>query len=618
MAEKQFDPHYWPISLALSTNFFEVPVYQRPYSWSEKEVNSLLSDIFDAYKKHSQNPDDELFTGTLFLRFKGKGEDGVKDKYEVVDGQQRLATFSMMLLSIYSIARRRNFSEAVPDVVNIRQCLWKYSNQQYNKKERLLTLNSIDANIFAFIFDSCYDDPIGIVELLKGYQISNSTEQNIRDLFLHVYETIDKKTSETGMPGNEIITFFNFVMNKVIFIAIQSSVDMPRVFSVFESINSKGKPLDRIDLIKTFIFSKLEEKDYNTYLTKWGQLIIKTNDCLEEYMRVFTRAYSHFYRQAIGLQEFGALSRQLMTDYHASSEADGLKKWIDDMVSQADTFGLLSNEAEATKLVDKSSFKVFYKLFLINRYEHPQFLIFRAFAELKKGILNKDEVTQIVKSSVLFMFKFQSINGGDSKDAYKTFQPLGEHFYGKEKLDAQYISDAFIEALKSNGVDSSLVKSKLLVLNAYPKRELAYSILALVESIDSKTNRLSFGQASLILSHIKDDVFQLDHMLPQKPDPAEDAFKYYMKSENGKDTLVLKDGHDFPEDVFSGMDYGEFESRTLNRIGNIQFLLPDQNKLKDHDPLILPSHESFTTFQQTIARCEKIAKALFDCPDLIN
>lgn len=616
MAEKQFDPHYWPLSLALSTNFFEVPVYQRPYSWGEKEVNSLLSDIFDAYAKRNVNPDDELFTGTLFLRFKGKGEDGVKDKYEVVDGQQRLATFSMILLSIYSLARRRGFSEAVPDVVNIRSCLWKYSNQQYNKKERLLTLNSIDSNIFAFLFDSCYDDPIGIVELLNGYQITSSTEQNIKDMFLRVYEAIDKKTSEKDTLGNEIISFFNFVMNKVIFIAIQSSVDMPRVFSVFESINSKGKPLDRIDLIKTFIFSKLDERDYNTYLTKWGQLIIKTDDSLEEYMQVFTRAYSFFYRQAIGLQEFGWMSRQMAGKYQVATEAEGLKRWIDDMVDQADTFRLLSDEKAANKLVGKPAFKVFYKLFQINHYRHPQALIFRAFAELKKGLIDGEEVTKIVKSSVLYMFKFQSINGGDSKDAYEAFQPVCEHFYGQEKLDADFIEKSFQEALQLSGVDSSMVKSKLLVLNAYPKRELAYSILALTESIDPATNRLSFSQAGLILSHIKDDVFQLDHMLPQSPDPSEPTLKYYKKTENDRDTVVLKDGNDFPDDVFSEMDYGEFESRTLNRIGNIQFLLPDQNKLKDSDPLILPSHVSFTTYQQTIARCERIAKALFDCPDI--
>jgi len=618
MSEKQFDPHYWPINLALSNNFFEVPVYQRPYSWSSKEVNSLLKDIFCGYNKRKTYPDDELFTGTLFLRFKGKGADGVKDRYEIVDGQQRLATISMMLLSVYSIARIRGFDESVPDIVTIRSFLWKYSNQQYNKNERLLTLNSIDSDIFRFIFDSTFDDPSGIKNSLKGYNERGKTEENIKKMFNSIYDFIFEKTNQPGMDKNEIITFFNFIINKVIFIAIQSSVSMPRVFSVFESINSKGKPLDRIDLIKTTIFSIIDEKDYNTYLTKWGQLIIKTGDNLEDYFQTFVRSYFLYYRQAIGIAEFKYMSRQLPHIYNKENEAEGLKAFIDDMLEQVDSYAYLSDENLADNFIDKPSFKTFYRLFTINHYRHPNALFFRSFYEYKNGKISKEDVTKIVKSATLYMFKFQSINGGDSKDAISTFEKICKYFYNKQNLDADYIERAFKDALKLSGVDAEMIKSKLLAINAYSKRELAYSILALVESIDEKTKRLSFSQASLILSHIKDDTFQLDHMMPQSPAKDDAYLKYYkLKFETGNETLVLKDGHDFQDDVFDGMNYDEFMARTINRIGNIRFLLPDQNKFKDHDVLILPTNEPFVKYEQVMDRCSEIAQKLINTPDLM-
>ena len=109
MADKQFDPFPWSLKEVVENNFYEVPIYQRPYTWSDPEVDSLLDDLFAAYRTRADQPQSYLFTGQLFLRKKGKGSDGVKDIYEVVDGQQRLTTFSMILISIYSIAKKSGF-----------------------------------------------------------------------------------------------------------------------------------------------------------------------------------------------------------------------------------------------------------------------------------------------------------------------------------------------------------------------------------------------------------------------------------------------------------------------------------------------------------------------------
>ncbi len=634
MSNKQFDPYPWSLKEVIENNFYEVPIYQRPYTWSSSEVDTLLNDLFAAYRSRDNQPQSCFFAGQLFLRKQGKGSDGVKDKYEVVDGQQRLTTFSMILISIYSIAKKRGFDETNKNISDLRSCLWKYShsNYNYNKNERLITLSSIDKEFFEFIFDSAYDNSPDILGLVGGYTTKCNTENNIRSMFNRIYSRIEKEIPINGSINDEILRFFSFVCDKTLFVAIQSSIDMPHVFSVFESINSKGKPLEDIDKIKTYIFSVLEEKDYSTYLTKWGQLIIKTDDKLEEYLQVYVKSYLFYYRQKINLKEFKTIARQLPSIYGVQSLADALKKLIDEMLIKVDNFALLYDSNKLTKIVNKPAFTTFYKLYSINGYSHPKPLFFRAICEHlhKKDdgsddpLITKDGLTKIVKSATLFMFKFQSIKGGDSKDAIMYFEKIGNEFYGKDSLDPKLICKVFEDALRREGVDKTMIQSNFINMDFYSKHDLAYCVLSLLESVEIKTNsdgtttkKLLYSQASAMLSHIKDKTFQIDHMLPQSPDKNDDKFKYYKDDTKDPAVLALKDGNDFPQDLVSnGMRYEEFEKRTLNHIGNIQLLNPQKNEEKSNQPYILPNHREFTKYKDIIDRCQELADLLFSTPDL--
>ncbi len=634
MPNKQFDPYPWSLREVVENNFYEVPIYQRPYTWSSSEVDTLLNDLFGAYRSRDNQPQSCFFTGQLFLRKQDKGSDGVKDKYEVVDGQQRLATFSMILISIYSIAKKRGLDEANKNISDLRSFLWKYSHSSYdyNKNERLITLSSIDKEFFEFLFNSAYDNPVGILSLIDGYTTKCNTENNIRSMFKRIYSRIEKEIPINDSINDEILRFFSFVCDKTLFIAIQSSINMSHVFSVFESINSKGKPLEDIDKIKTYIFSVLDENDYSTYLTKWGQLIIKTDDKLEEYLQVYVKSYLSYYRQKINLKEFKTIVRHLPNIYGVQSSAESLKRLIDEMLIKVDNFALLYDSNKLTKLINKPAFTTFYKLYSINGYSHPKPLFFRALCEYfnKKAdgtdypLITKDELTKIVKSATLFMFKFQSIKGGDSKDAITYFEKIGNKFYGQDKLDSESICAIFTDALRKEGVDKTMIQSNFVNMDFYSKHDLAYCVLSLLESVEVKpthngttSKKLLYSQASAMLSHIKDKTFQIDHMLPQSPNKDDDKFKYYKDDTKDPTVLVLKEGHDFPQDLVSdGMRYDEFETRTLHHIGNIQLLNPQKNEEKSNKTYILPNHREFTKYQDVVDRCRELADLLFSTPDL--
>lgn len=627
MSNKQFEPYPWLLKEVIEDNFFEVPIYQRPYTWSKNEVDSLLDDIFTSYRLRDRQKEGSLFVGQLFLRKQGKGIDGLKEKYEVVDGQQRLTTFAMILISVYSICKKRKFSDNDKDIQDLKSYLWKYSKsaRAYNVNERLITLSSIDKDFFNFISDSAYDNPCDILKIIDGYKVKCLTESNMKSMFHKIYKRIEDEIPYNESDNSEILQFLAFITERILFIAIQSSIDMPHVFSVFESINSKGKPLDNIDKIKTYIFSELDERDYGIYLTKWGQLIIRSEDKLEDYLQTYIKSFLFFYRQKINLKEFKCIANLLPDVYKCSTRADALKKLIDDMLSVVDNYSLLFDESKITNIIKKEEFRTFYKLFLINGYEHPKPLIFRALCESVSSNnsnsnlkLSKDGLTKIVKATTLFMFKFQSIRGGDSKDAIKYFDECTRKFYGKECLDPDMIYDKFSKALNYEGINKSVIKSSLMSMDFYSKHDLAYCILSLLESINSENNnKLLFSQAYMMLSHIKDQTFHIDHMLPQTPKKDDNRFYYYSEEREGKNVLVLKDGHDFPtETVFTGMEYSEFKSRTIHRIGNTRLFLPELNEAKSNDVTHIPGHEDFIRYQQVVDRCDSLAELLVSSPDL--
>ena len=100
MARKPLEPNLWSINDVFK-HIYSVPVYQRPYSWESTQINVLLDDIFNAYALPDKEREEGYFIGSIYIHDKNEKLKGLIQKYEIIDGQQRLTTISLLLLSIY-------------------------------------------------------------------------------------------------------------------------------------------------------------------------------------------------------------------------------------------------------------------------------------------------------------------------------------------------------------------------------------------------------------------------------------------------------------------------------------------------------------------------------------
>ena len=76
--------------------FFEIPLYQRPYAWTTEQVGELLDDLTDAMERDKEEP---YFLGSVVLIKNDRDE-----MSQVVDGQQRLTTLTMLLCVLRDIS----------------------------------------------------------------------------------------------------------------------------------------------------------------------------------------------------------------------------------------------------------------------------------------------------------------------------------------------------------------------------------------------------------------------------------------------------------------------------------------------------------------------------------
>lgn len=612
MSSKIFDPQYWNLETTFK-QIYTVPVYQRPYSWDKEQVDVLLEDLYNAYMEDRSSG---YYVGNIIVHDSNSKVNGNILKFEIVDGQQRLTTFSLILLSLYCQALEKGFSDNDKTVQNIKSALWKYVDRKYVKELRTVNLSSIEKEAFQELYDYCFGagtNGFSIRKFCGKYKRKNKFEERVFNNFTNILDYIESTVISKG--EDEILNFADYLLQHADFIVIESTCQENKVFSMFESINSKGKKLDEIDLIKTFIFSNLEEETYDTYLQIWGDLIIETKDNLYDYLYNFIKAYICFYRQNISIINFKSIcKKELLSYYHEFNLSKALKLFLEDLRDKVGFYNMLSSAEEAYGLIKNNQFRYYFKIFTEIGYKHPKPLFLRALIEYSNGDIAKETAVSVVVETVKFMLKFLTISGRDSKDAITMFSGIMNEIYAFGTITKEIVCHAIVAELLKQGITSEKLKADLQSIDAYEQnKKLTIALLSLYDSSQRDSSgklKVSYDQAYIILKDFS-LAFSLDHLLVQTPDPASSLFKYYREETSNK--LVLKSGSDFPSDlIVSGMDYDMFIKVILNKIGNLRVYYRDKNSGRQNTSIALAEYLDFSTYASIVQRGSDISNLIVD------
>lgn len=224
---------------------YSIPIYQRPYSWEEKNIKDFLESIFDAFKEVNKKNTKPVFFGTI--QFDRNKEN--KNMLDIVDGQQRLTTFLLFL-----------------DVLQ--------RNENHPKE---------------YIDCSMVIDSEKLKEVLNDDNIENESFKYYknRKLLKKEVEHFEKEFKEK----NEFYTELkNFVLDNVYFVQlITEEMDLSEVVSVFNTINTTGLDLNATDIFKVRYYNYLrginDTENWMEEINSCYERIDKSNNELGKYGR---------------------------------------------------------------------------------------------------------------------------------------------------------------------------------------------------------------------------------------------------------------------------------------------------------------------------------------------
>ena len=583
--EQMFDPEALSAFELFERNTFQIPVYQRPYSWTKEEATEFFEDVKESFLTQLQ-----LFVGTIYIKESNLNRGMYATDYEVIDGQQRFTTLALIFLNLYTILSRidknKELSSEIGDLKNI---LWKKSNPNVP----LLVSSSIENKVLKKLFDTAFQNSANyqkqLVALLVDSEL-NVIEKNLVEVATYLYNQFELFINENV---NKAKNMCQFILYKISVISIIVKESNQRVFSIFESINSKGKQLDEIDLIKTYIFSQIpmENNESQIYLERWGELTIKTKNKLENYLWIFIKGFVKYYKGNVTLKIFKTLikNEELNAYYHIPKGAPShqvFEALIDDLIDKLDCYVALTDvEFFKRNITGDKDVLLQFQIFTILKYKHPQPLFLRAIYEFKNSVQDakdKEKLSEIFKYANSFMVESQSLVGKDSKDSIPVFNNIMNFSYKRSKLDFNYIKTTFRKELLVQNIDQEEISKRLFNLNTY-KEEIGKIMLVIAESYHDE-NFFSADKANQLLNHEK---LSIDHLLPQNPDESGDFIYGRVKvdTDEKNDVLVLKHGADFPSNIYDRMLYSEFENLVLNKLGNLHLLERDSNSHKSNDSI---------------------------------
>ena len=265
---------------------FEVPNYQRSYVWTEKEIYQFLKDGFFCLSKFANLEDKfEHYAGQMIFRKLKKTHDD-NEMLEIIDGQQRITTFMILVTAAIDLIRTTGDNLEIVEELRQKYLLSSVDSQHENYEKRL-RLSPKDIIFWDKLTDGYF-----------AYKEEVKTELESQKRIWRAYQLIKGylKTITEGMPFadcvNKIKSFIEALIES--FRVVVLMTDNPgHEFALFQIVNDRGIPLTPGEMLKARtieLFSNQKMKDrrerfINVAEEIWEDILSDPGETTVEYLK---------------------------------------------------------------------------------------------------------------------------------------------------------------------------------------------------------------------------------------------------------------------------------------------------------------------------------------------
>lgn len=260
---------------------FVIPEYQRPYSWTNEQIDTLFRDIWEFTSNNGGTEND----GTYFLGsiVSYENEDG---EQEIIDGQQRITSLFLLLRAIYTklTITDEKSPEAINFISKIEPLIWRTNKLTGKVDYASILLTS------KVISDSENDI---LKNILETGNIREKAQDSYSENYKQLLELLEEKSKENALM---IYQFIYALLNQVIILPITADTQ-DTALTIFSTLNDRGLPLSDADIFKAKIYNNLNKEEKQKFIEEWKELEEDSLRISESIQQLFY--YHMFYQRAL-------------------------------------------------------------------------------------------------------------------------------------------------------------------------------------------------------------------------------------------------------------------------------------------------------------------------------
>lgn len=468
---KKLDAHNIPLEKVFSSDFqLTIPRFQRPYAWSTEETIQLLEDLGEAMP----NSEDPYFLGSVVL------VNTDANQYDVIDGQQRLTTTTILMAVLRDLAAGPDpaLADGIQGYLADTSKAWKAGATSTPR----LTLRPQDAEFFRAWVQT--PGKIAGLVALTDHAASSDSRKNIRDNASSLHDHLQAQAPESWS------TLFDYLLERTELVVV-STEDVDSAHRIFSVLNARGLDLSPTDIFKSDLIGGLPHEKQELYADKWDKAeeAIGRQDFADLFRDIRTIVTKERARREL-LKEFpervlkpwlAAYTREQIIDDQLMPYADAFEKILNPTFGQGAEWETVNEWLRRLALIDNNDWRPVALWVLRHHMDDPKTLaaLLRKVERLAAALLLRRvyATPRIVRYLVLL----EQLQAGHGADA-EAFDLSDE-----EKADARA------------GLDGNVYRD-------FQSRRLRYVMLRLDALVSNKPG---------VQYHHK--YISVEHVLPQNP-----------------------------------------------------------------------------------------------------
>lgn len=431
---------------------YKIPKYQREYTWGINEWDQLFDDVI--------TNDEGYFLGSyICVSMQGMGV----AELEVIDGQQRFTTLSILLTAIYSklnAKRDQLDDEDISNLTNIKKQL-TYSPEKgvYRPKLRLQVQNSNADDYLSLLYENNI-----ISDKIK--RPNNAGNRRIYKAFKHFNKCIDDYiTDDINKGKDEVELLFKLKdkFNEAIIVGIE--VDSHKdAYMLFESLNNRGVPLSAVDLIKNTLIATSEK--YNKSDECYEEWKITLSYLTDEYstQERFFRQYYNAFREELNKPFVNENStkkfplaylatRTTLLDIYDQLIKKDYNLFLENLIKETQIYSIIINNSDEEKIYKE-------QLLDLERIQGAPSYILLLYLLTKQDELNisDEQILKIIEILIKFFVRRNLTDIPNTRNLNKIFMDIIESIH---ELKGENVYYYIYNSLKQCSASDELFEEKL-------------------------------------------------------------------------------------------------------------------------------------------------------------